>query len=142
MQSGFTAGALVAAGLLFLLAGCGADTPDSTAQAPAPSASRAPGRVKLYFDVGSAAPAPGAAAQLDAIVAYAKSHPGARVSVSGYYDPNGDVSASEELAKNRALAVRNVLVGRGVPETSVDRDRPVVGANGEREARRVEVSVE
>lgn len=141
MNKGSIAAALVSAVLSLLLASCGRQ-PAGTAPVTAAASTAMPGRVKLYFDVGSAAPDPGASTQLDAIVAYAKAHPGARVSVSGYNDPNGDAEANEELAKNRALAVRNVLVGRGVPETSVDRDRPVVGANGEREARRVEVSIE
>ena len=135
-------GALPAIGLLFLLTSCGKE-PAVTVPVAAPAGPAAPGQVKLYFDVGSAAPAPEASAQLDAIVTYARANPGARVSVSGYNDPSGDAAANEELAKNRALAIRNVLVGRGVSEYSVDMDKPIVatGVTEGREVRRVEVSV-
>jgi hypothetical protein len=134
--------ALVALGLLFMVTRCGRETPVPPVPG-APAVATAPGTVKLYFDVGSAAPAADTAAQLSAIVAYARVNPGARVSVSGYNDPSGDAAANQELAKNRALAVRNVLVGAGVSEAQVDMDRPIVatGVAGDREARRVEVSV-
>jgi cytochrome c oxidase subunit II len=122
--------AALALGLLFLLAGCARET---TAVPAVASVAAVPAPVNLYFDTDSAAPGADASGRLDGIVAYAKAHPAARVSVSGYNDPMG---------ANRALAIRNVLVGRGVSEDNVDRDKSIAttGAAGERESR-VEVSV-
>ena len=136
--------ALAVLGLLFLLTRCGKEPAVTSGPVAAPAGATAPGRVKVYFDAGSAAPAPQASSQLDAIVAYAKAHAGARVSVSGYNDPSGDAAANEELARNRALAIRNVLVGRGVSEDKVDMNKPLAatGVTEEREARRVEVSLQ
>jgi outer membrane protein OmpA-like peptidoglycan-associated protein len=130
--------AVVALGLLFFLTRCGKETGAvptvEPAGAPAGPAATIPDQVKLYFGADSDAPGADASPQLDAIVAYARAHPSARVSVSGYDDPGG---------KNRALAIRNILVGRGVSEDNVDMNKSIVApeAAEEREARRVEVSV-
>jgi outer membrane protein OmpA-like peptidoglycan-associated protein len=132
---------LLALGLLFLLTRCGKE-PSALAPVAGAVPATAPGQVKLTFNVGSAAPGADAAAQLGAIIAWAKARPGARVAVSGYNDPGGEAAASEELAKNRALAVRNVLIGQGVDEEHVDMSTPIKSTGGpeERESR-VEVSV-
>jgi hypothetical protein len=115
---------------------------------PPPAASAAPAvatpaMATLYFDSGSAAPAADAGSTLAAIADYAKANPSARVAVSGFHDPSGDAAVNEEVAKNRATAVRDVLVGLGVPESQVDLDRPLVTEGGaeERASRRVEVSI-
>jgi outer membrane protein OmpA-like peptidoglycan-associated protein len=129
---------LVAIGLTFLLTDCGKE-PAATAIAVAP-ATGAPGPVRMYFDVESAAPAADASAQLNGVVAYAKAHRESRVTVAGYSDPSAAAPANEEMARNRALAIRNVLVGNGVDEIQVDFDQIATGRNGEREAR-VEVSI-
>ena len=133
--------AVATTGLLVLLTGCGKEPATAGPTGPAAHAA-APARVKLYFDLGSAAPAADAAAQLGAVVAFARAHPGAKVQVSGITGPSGDATANEELAKNRALAARNVLVGQGVAEENVHMDTSSVASSdiGEREPR-VEVSV-
>jgi outer membrane protein OmpA-like peptidoglycan-associated protein len=48
--------------------------------------------------------------------------------VSGYQDPTGDQAANEELAKNRAAVVRDLLVAAGIAETRIDMQKPVVNS--------------
>ena len=66
---------------------------------------------------------------------------GKKALVSGYHDTTGDAALNEELAKQRAVAVRVVLVRIGVPEDKVELKKPEVttGSGGNAEARRVEV---
>jgi hypothetical protein len=67
-----------------------------------------------------------------------------KVIITGYTDKTGDAAKNEELAKNRAAAVRDALKAGGVPEASIDMKPPLfveAGAGGsEGEARRVEIS--
>jgi outer membrane protein OmpA-like peptidoglycan-associated protein len=127
---------LLAMGLPLLLTHCSKE-PAAAVATVASATTVAPGQVRLYFDEDSAAPASDASVQLNDIVAYAKAHQGSRVIVSGYSDPRAAAPANEEMARNRALAIRNVLVGRGVDEMQVDQ---TIGGSGERGAR-VEVTV-
>ena len=100
--------------------------------------------VNLYFDVGSATPDAEAARRLDRLVAHARNYPGVRLTVAGYHDRTGDPAANEELAKQRARAVRDLLVNGGVPEERIVMRKPFVTTGGanDREARRVEVATE
>lgn len=129
-------GLLVLLLLLMFFPRCGRDV-------NAPPAAAVPASVELYFDVGSTAPDAGAATQLAPIAEYAKANPSSRVSVSGYHDPSGDAATNEDVARNRAKAVRDLLMGLGVAESSIVLDKPLVSTGGgeERESRRVEVSV-
>jgi outer membrane protein OmpA-like peptidoglycan-associated protein len=63
--------------------------------------------------------------------------------VSGYHDPTGDAAHNEELAKNRAEAVKNALTAAGIPEARIDMQKPVVttGGGSPEEARHVDVTV-
>ncbi len=115
-----------------------APAPEPTPVAPPADAATA----TVYFDVGQAAPPPDAVAALSSIVEYLKANPGATAVVSGYHDPTGDPAANEELAKDRAEAVRSTLVAEGIDESRIEMQKPVVTEGGETsdEARRVEVS--
>jgi outer membrane protein OmpA-like peptidoglycan-associated protein len=63
--------------------------------------------------------------------------------ISGYHDASGDAAANAELAKQRAFAVRDLLVARGVNPQSIELAKPAVTTGGAdaREARRVEVTL-
>lgn len=79
-----------------------------------------------------------------AIVAYLASHPGERLSVSGYVDPRGDPVFNEQLAKDRAVNTANALVAAGVPADRIDLDKPadIVGGDASlAEDRRVTVRI-
>lgn len=100
-----------------------------------------PELVKFHFEVGSAALPADASVQVGALVAFLKDAPEARIGISGYHDKTGDPAANRELAKNRALATRSMLIEAGVPADRLILVRPqeVEGGPDDREARRVEV---
>lgn len=100
-----------------------------------------PEAVRLHFEVGSAALPADAAAQVGALVAFLKDAPEGRLGISGFHDKSGDPAANRELAKNRALATRTMLVEAGAPADRLILVRPqeVEAGSDDREARRVEV---
>ncbi len=77
------------------------------------------------------------------IIAYMKANPNAKAMLSGYHDPRGNAAANEELALNRARAVRTVLEEAGINKDRVVMNKPAVttGDGNLPEARRVEISV-
>ncbi len=123
--------------------------PKAAAPATAPVAAPAPAPVaaafpfKAYFDTGSATIGPVANATITA-AAEAIKKDGLKVALTGYTDKTGDVAKNEELAKSRALAVRDALKAAGVAEGNIEMRAPVfveAGAGGaDAEARRVEIN--
>lgn len=99
------------------------------------------GVVKFYFASGSADLASGAMVALGDAIAAAKG--GKRLVLSGFHDSTGDPAKNAELAKQRAISVRDALVGAGVAEASVELKKPeeAVGSGNAAEARRVEVMI-
>jgi len=97
----------------------------------------------LYFEVDKFDLPAETTAALVPIVEYLNANPTAMAVISGYHDPTGDREHNLELAKNRALAVRDFLVKSGVAEGRLDMAKPVetTGSGDLQEARRVEVSV-
>ena len=99
------------------------------------------GVVKFYFASGKSALAAGGAQALGQVVKEVAD--GKRVVVSGFHDATGSAAANAELAKQRALAVRNALQSLGVAGDKIELKKPeqlqAVGSNAE--ARRVEVAV-
>jgi outer membrane protein OmpA-like peptidoglycan-associated protein len=98
---------------------------------------------RLYFDLGKAElPADAAAALAPYVVAAKDKH--RSIVVSGYHDASGDAAANEELAKQRALAVRDLLAGAGVPADRIELRKPMLttGDGDAREARRVEITLQ
>jgi membrane fusion protein (multidrug efflux system) len=63
--------------------------------------------------------------------------------VTGYADRTGDRAANVELAKRRAMAVRDALLAEGIAADRIRLKAPqeVTGPGNDREARRVEISV-
>ncbi|TNF63526.1 MAG: OmpA family protein [Burkholderiales bacterium] len=99
------------------------------------------GVVKFYFAVGKAELASGALAALgDAIAA---TQGGKRLVLSGFHDASGDPAFNAELAKQRAFAVRDALMGAGVAEAAIELRKPeqTTGTGSDAEARRVEVVI-
>jgi K(+)-stimulated pyrophosphate-energized sodium pump len=114
-----------------------------TAAAPAadgPSVKVVDGVVKFYFASGKAELAQDGSKALETILAAAKS--GKKIGISGFVDPSGDPDKNAELAKQRALAVRDLLKASGVADDSMVMVRPndiKEGATSAAEGRRVEV---
>lgn len=103
------------------------------------------GVVKFYFASGKADLAPGAGEALADVVKQAKegASSGRKLLVSGFHDATGDAAKNAELAKQRAIAVRDALKAAGVAESQVELKKPEeTGAGSNAEARRVEVSVQ
>ena len=100
------------------------------------------GVVKFYFASGKAELAAGAKEALGGVVKGVQA--GQRAVVSGFHDTTGDPAKNEELAKQRALRVRDALTALGIGEDKLDLRKPAVttadGSNAE--ARRVEVTLE
>ncbi|CAN7572357.1 DUF2853 family protein [Phenylobacterium sp. LjRoot219] len=69
---------------------------------------------------------------------------GGRIAVTAYTDRTGDLAHNQELARNRAVAVRDALVNAGVPLASIEMRPPAtveIGAANtmDADARRVEI---
>jgi len=122
-------------------------TAPSAASAPAPAAAPATAMVvafpvKIYFETGSATVGgDGAKAIPDAAGAIKKDN--IKVALTGYTDKTGDAAKNEELAKSRAVAVRDALKAAGVDEASIEMKAPLFVETGagstDAEARRVDI---
>lgn len=100
-----------------------------------------PELLKFHFEVGKADLPADAATQVQALVEFLRTAPDARLGISGFHDKTGDAASNRELAKNRALATRTLLIEAGAPADRLILVRPQetdAGAD-DREARRVEV---
>jgi hypothetical protein len=115
------------------------------APAPAPVEAAPMGlpKAELFFETGQTALPANTGVSLSSVVSYLAANPMAMAVVSGFHDPTGDAAVNEELAKNRALAVRDALVTAGVAESRIVLEKPVVttGDGSLEAARRVEVTV-
>ena len=112
------------------------------AVADGPSIKVEDGVVKFYFASGSDELARGAAEALGDVVRGVAA--GKKAVISGFHDVTGDPARNEELAKQRALRVRDALTALGIGEDKLDLRKPAVTtADGSiAEARRVEVTLE
>lgn len=99
------------------------------------------GVVKFYFVVGKADVAPEAVQALAEVVKAVVA--GKMAVISGFHDASGDAAKNAELAKQRALAVRAVLMAQGVAEDKVELKKPeeTLASGPAEEARRVEVTL-
>jgi outer membrane protein OmpA-like peptidoglycan-associated protein len=124
----------------------------ASASAPAAASAAAPigddasvvvenGVVKFYFASGKADLASGALDALGEAIAAAKA--GKKLVLSGFHDATGDPAFNAELAKQRAMVVRDALVGAGVAEARMELKKPeqTTGTGNNAEARRVEVMI-
>ncbi|MCZ2439840.1 MAG: sodium/proton-translocating pyrophosphatase, partial [Burkholderiales bacterium] len=98
--------------------------------------------VKFFFATGKTELADGAADALKEVVAGVAA--GKTAVVSGYTDASGDPAANEELAKQRAFAVRDALTAAGVAEDKIELKKPeqTTGSGNAADARRVEVTLQ
>jgi K(+)-stimulated pyrophosphate-energized sodium pump len=117
------------------------------APAPAPVVAAAPAAAipaaKVYFDLDKTNLPKDVDTTLADVVAYLKGNADAKAQISGFHDPSGNKAHNEDLAKNRAIAVRGALDKAGIPEARVIMDKPAetTGTGQPREARRVEVTI-
>lgn len=100
------------------------------------------GVVKFYFASGKADLAPGAGAALVDVVRAART--GKKVVIAGFHDPKGNAAVNAELARQRALAVRDALKAAGVADSQITLQKPeqMAGSGSDAEARRVEIRLQ
>lgn len=102
------------------------------------------GVVRFYFATGKSAVADGAQEALAEAVAAAKA--GKTLVISGYHDSTGSPELNAELAKKRALAVRDILLEQGVAEAAIELKKPEAMPStthgSDPEARRVDVVIQ
>jgi K(+)-stimulated pyrophosphate-energized sodium pump len=98
--------------------------------------------VSLYFDTGKIDAPVGSGKELEALIAYAKSNVNAKIAVSGFHDSKGNLPSNQELAKNRAKSVVEVLKAAGLSDDRFMFEKPeqMVGGS-DKEGRRVDVFV-
>ncbi|MBB3256243.1 cytochrome c oxidase subunit 2 [Paraburkholderia bannensis] len=134
------------------MAAAGASS-DAAASAPAAAASgadQASGAAQssaslpasVYFEVGKSTLPGDAKDAIQAAADYAKAHPDAKFTLSGYTDASGKASANADLAKRRAQAVRDALKAAGIAEDHIILKKPetITGGADAKEARRVEIA--
>nr|WP_315183643.1 OmpA family protein [uncultured Albidiferax sp.] len=99
------------------------------------------GIVKFYFATGKADIAAGANEALVEVIKLAAD--GKAVRVSGFHDSTGSLEQNQELAKQRAIAVRDTLAALGVAADKIELVKPeaMTGTGSNAEARRVEVVI-
>ena len=103
---------------------------------------RPPRATKLYFETGKAELPPEYSRSIAAIAAAAKASEGA-LAVFGYHDATGNLEQNQELAKQRAMKVKEALKAAGVAEERIELKKPeqTQGGGNDAEARRVEIQV-
>lgn len=96
---------------------------------------------KVYFPVG-AKDLDDDAKKIIMSVSEAIKKDTSKLSITGYTDKTGDEKANEELAKNRAFAVKDALIATGVKEDAIEMKKPefITGAVDDKEARRVDIN--
>jgi K(+)-stimulated pyrophosphate-energized sodium pump len=119
-----------------------AAAPTAPVAAPASAVKVEP--VSVYFDVNKITPPEGAPKALDKLVDHARSGPNTKLGISGFADKTGDADKNAQLAKERAMAVKNVLISAGVAEDRIMLQKPsdiTADKKDDRESRRVDVFV-
>ena len=98
---------------------------------------------RLFFKSGSYRLPSNSQLYLSATVNYLKSHPSAKVSVAGFHDESGILTANQLLATQRAQMVKKQLIRSGIAEDRIIISQPTVakGTGRAAEARRVEVDI-
>jgi outer membrane protein OmpA-like peptidoglycan-associated protein len=116
-------------------------TPAPTATAPVTAVK--PELVKFYFDSAKYDPPADAAKMVDKLVDYSRTSANTKIGISGFHDKQGDPAKNAELAKQRAIAIKNVLISAGVAEDRIIMNKPteLTDSKDDKEARRVDVFV-
>ncbi len=112
----------------------------AAASTPAAQASSLPASV--YFELGKDTLPADASSAVNAAAAFAKAHPDAKLTLSGFTDATGSADKNADLAKARAQAVRDALKAAGVAEDRIVLKKPetITGGTDAKEARRVEIN--
>jgi outer membrane protein OmpA-like peptidoglycan-associated protein len=77
-------------------------------------------RNDVLFDSGSATLKPGARRALDNLAQFMNRYPDREIAIEGFTDSVGAHDANRRLSENRAAAVKNALVARGIEPSRID----------------------
>ncbi len=96
---------------------------------------------KILFETGKTVFGPAGQQEIKAAVDALKNSPDLKVDLSGFADSRGDPAKNAELAKQRAIAVRDALVGAGIATDRINFRKPSapVAGGAEADSRRVEI---
>jgi outer membrane protein OmpA-like peptidoglycan-associated protein len=97
---------------------------------------------RVHFDAGSDSISAAGKRILDGYAQALKANPDAKVELSGFADPTGDMAKNLELAKHRAMTVREALVAAGAAAERIALVKPtdvIVGQGTDADARRVDI---
>ena len=122
-----------------------ATPPPAAAAAPAPAVTPdIPPNARVFFEVAKFDLPADVDTTISQIVAYLKAHPDAKAVVSGFHDPRGNKAQNDQLALDRARAVRSALEHAGIVRDRVVMAKPqeTTGTGSLDDARRVEVGVQ
>jgi cytochrome c oxidase subunit II len=102
-----------------------------------------PASAKLMFAAGKPDMPADGGTLLAPLLDFAKANNAAKFFVSGYTDKTGNAKQNEELAKERAKAVRDALKAGGIGDDRIEMRKPevITGSGKDEEARRVEVGL-
>ena len=141
-ETGFALFLVIALAITVSIFTMGIAAGTAISQSGTAASTKGPVITRLYFELGKAEVPADASAALAQHVKGAKQ--GRRIAISGYHDASGDAAVNEELAKQRAFAVRDLLVAAGAPRERIELLKPALrtGDGDPREARRVEVTLQ
>jgi len=97
---------------------------------------------RVHFESGSDNVSAAGKRILNGYAQALKANPDAKVELSGYADPSGDAAKNLELAKARAVTVRDALVADGIAAERIALVKPtdvIVGQGQDADARRVDI---
>ena len=103
----------------------------------------------IYFETGKAVLRPESDEALNQVLRFLENNPSMKLEISGHTDNTGSLRINQKLSRDRAGAVVNYLLGKGIPETMLESkgyaDTQPVATNdtseGRTQNRRVEFKV-
>jgi outer membrane protein OmpA-like peptidoglycan-associated protein len=103
----------------------------------------------IFFKKGSFDLSKASNAELNRLTKILKSYPGLKVEIGGHTDNTGDQKSNMALSKNRARAVMDYLIDRGLPRANIKavgygESKPISSNNtaeGKKKNRRVELTI-
>jgi len=70
----------------------------------------------VYFETGKAILRPESEEALNQVLRFLENNPSMRLEISGHTDNTGSLRINQKLSRDRAIAVVNYLVGKGIPQ--------------------------